>query len=139
MSRDWTPQQNRWADKQLHFSKNKISFINPETNKEELLIDPESSTAKQYPNLYFLYGYELEKYILKEFPNSLVHTIESMLNAIVTYEDNANKAISGEIDVEKVFSSGNTNDDELIHLIIMWYTGALDPDFYYNTENNQLW
>ena len=144
MSRDWTPQQNRWADKQLHFSKNKIAFINPETKAEELLIDPECDLAKQYPYLYFLYGYELEHFMLKELPESLVRTAESFIGKIIAYEDSTHQAISSETSLNNILQTedmvdlNNCNHKRLLELLIKWYTGALDPDFYYRTENERL-
>ncbi len=134
MSRDWTPQLNRWVDSKHHFSQNKVVWTNLITGKEEVVVDPECETAKRYPLLYFLYGYNLEKFMLAEMTAEFVSEVEHILKEIATWEDANKRAISTASPSENIFYK---DDEELISLVIEWYEGKLDPDFYYNDRNNE--
>ncbi len=135
MSRDFTPQEQQWADKQLHMREKRITWKNTATGEEELLVDPECETAKRYPNLYFLYGYYLEKHLLQEFPSSFVLEVEQKLRQIIRQEDSSNKPLQSCVDMNGTIAN---KPSVLMALVASWYTGKLDSDFYYSDRNNQL-
>lgn len=116
MGKDFTPREHHMADIMYGFSRNRTVMRDADGN-ETVLYDPHSPASVKYPNLSFLFGSGLAD-ILEEFGSgagSVLSDIEKRLVRII-------EADSGE------------KDDQLY----LWYIGKLDPDFYYNTWNNEL-
>lgn len=134
MSKDWTPQQLRWVDKESHLSKNTIYWVNPQTNEQTAIVDSDSEEAKAYPHLYFLYGDTLRKRMLSAMSKDSIARVEKILHRIIEVEDANNAGISKIADANTLFDE----NVELVKLTISWYEGKLDEGFYYREENDRL-
>ncbi len=120
MSRDWTPREMHAADRAMNISQMKIVMTDQETGKDIMIVDPESETAKKWPNAYFLAG-SIIRYI--EDRKVLMDLFEETLDGIISLDD-ANK-IPAEY------------EDPFKNTVLMWYKGKLDPYFYYRERNDE--
>ena len=104
------------ADVMYGFSGHRTAMRDTGGN-ETVLYDPSSPASVKYPNLSFLFGSGLAD-ILEEFgsgADSVLSDIEKRLVCII--------------------DAGSGKKDDPLYL---WYIGKLDPNFYYNTWNNEL-
>ena len=115
MSRDWTPQELHQADIQMGFSAKKLAGFCSESGEEIVLYDPECKTAKQYPNLYFLFR-------------------EGTARILETYGNRAEPVLA-ELENDLVTEINGCGSNPALHA---WYEGKLDPNFYYGETNHRL-
>ena len=117
MSRDFTPRDHHIVDAMYGFSTRKTTLRETATGKEVVLYDPDSTVSKQYPNLSFLFGAGLEEIIGEygEEAGPVLESIESRLKEIISSD------------------SGKADDP-----LYLWYSGELDPHFYYHETNDEL-
>ena len=135
MSKDWTPQQYYFADlyMQKEYNSNmREDFINMKISfngKEEPFYTEEDKVIlKKYRELGFLFSRNLLSLYerTKEHPirrNRLLNEIEVQLNTL--------------IDCNKKNGSHCEFPENIDNILVKWYLGKLDSDFYYNQRNNK--
>lgn len=129
MSRDWTPFTHHQIDKDVtRLSERGIKFVNSNGEKF-VLYDPESPFSKRCPNLSFLLGENECKALLERSKcmETVLDSVEVKLDLIIKTRDTV-----GPVDT----SWYDKDPDALFLLTDKWYTGNLDPGFYYNTLNH---
>ena len=136
MSRDWTPQQLYAVDKQMNGSLHE-QVITWEVNGETFTDhDPNSEDGKAFPNFYFL-GCDVFRKLKEKCSTPFMYDIEKVLTAIINIVDgfdNPCESISDELLEQNV----KPKYLSLAKLVRNWFEGKLDPNFYYNEWNNEV-
>ena len=136
MSRDWTPQQLHAVDKQMNGSLHE-QVITWAYNGESITIhDPNSEDGKTFPNFYFL-GCDVFKRLKEKCSIKFMSSIEMVLAEIIDIVDGFDSpcdSISDEMLEQNIKLELMT----LAKLVRDWFEGKLDPGFYYNEWNNEL-
>ncbi len=138
MSRDWTPYELHRADLEFGFSKDTLEMYIPQEDGSKTFVgffyNPEDPITKQYPNLAFLWGQnELTRFIsgladnAGEACEAVLSDIEQILAEVVAHYDKPK--------TER--KNGLSSSSDWTTIVNDWYLGRLDPNFYYNTENNE--
>ena len=122
MSKDFTPKMFHLADRQYHISE--VVF----RDKDSDMIDQDTTEdmRRDFPNLTFLLECFPDLYRMSIRDVTLRSTlleIEKILSEIIE-KDDADETIR--------------TDCEPYRTIVRWYNGWLDPNYYYNDENNRL-
>ena len=125
MSRNWTPQEQYYADKFIQREKGVSmrdqQFMWVKSDGTTVFMEDKQSriVREQYKELGFLFDYLPKTYkALNKHPKyrkRILDKIEEHLKEIEELKTYDNKDV-----------------------IWLWYTGRLDLDFYYNTRNNEL-
>lgn len=129
MSRDFTPRELTFADHQFHLSESKTTLSLQGTGDEVILYDPDSEMARAYPKLSFLLDGFRTLY-------EMSLTDEAMKNKLASVEKELEAMIQE--DLAQPGRRGHVISSEHTETLVYWYTGTLDPGFYYNERNNQL-
>ncbi len=136
MSRDWTPKQLYLVDKHLNgnLREQKITW---ELNGETYVIhDPEGEMEKAFPNLTFL-GNDIVKSLKEKCKITFIYDVESCLTGITELLDSFNNS-NRDIADSEIETHMKKSYWVLGKLIRDWFEGKLDPDFYYNERNNEI-
>ena len=127
MSRDWTPRETYYADKQLQeLGKGSLFEITENMvwhdgngNSKPYYSDEQMKIKKKYKWLGNLFSpvYDLYKKMSEhpKYRNRILQEIEDELTVII-----------------------NTNAKNKDETVWLWYIGRLDEGFYYNEYNNEL-
>ena len=122
MGKDFTPHIHHVVDKEYGFSSQPLILTDLNTGEETVYRDPNCDDALRWPNSYFLASEILERH--KSHPEVL-DMFEQTLAKIISLDD------AGSL-------KGAHLDTPLEKTVHQWYMGNLDPNFYYNTHNNEL-
>ncbi len=136
MSKDWTPQQFHAVDKSLNGDLSSQTLSAEIEGKTYVIHDPNSEDGKAFPNLYFL-GNDIYKVLKKECSITFVYDVEMMLAEIINIVDGFKSPLSS-IDDETLKLSVKPEHLALAMLVRDWFEGKLDPGFYYNEWNNEV-
>ena len=117
MSRDFTPREMHEVDTLYGFSENVLKTTSSLTGEEVKLYDPDALVSGRYPNLSFLFSGGLRD-ILDEYKDAALETLDLVEKRLATV----------------VATDTGSGDDPLY----LWYTGKLDPRFYYRETNDEL-
>lgn len=133
MSRNWTPREmylvdlmmQREGNAFLRESLNNMIFLTPNGEEMPYLTDEKKKVLGMFKELGFLFGDNL--YVLwqktKERPikrKRILQATEEELEKLIEYDR------SGE------------SLDSFDKILVDWYYGELDPNFYYSEQNNYL-
>ena len=133
MSRNWTPREmylmdlvmQREHNAFLRESMNNLVFVTPTGEEVPYLSEDKKKVLSMFKELGFLFGDNL--YILwqktQEHPRKrkkVLQATEEELEKLIEY-DRAGKSL-----------------DCFDKVLVDWYWGELDPNFYYSEENNYL-
>ena len=121
MGKDFTPYMHHKADQQYNFSSKPLILENIQTGEKTIFHDPSCTDALRWPNSYYLASSILEDH--KSSPEKM-DMFEKILTKIIELSD-AGKYVN------------KCMKTPFEHTICKWYFGKLDPDFYYNTINNE--
>lgn len=136
MSRDWTPKQLYLFDKQMNGELRKAKLTYEIEGKDYVLHDPEGKMEKAFPNLTFLGGDIFQK-LKNESSGLFIVDVEIVLTGIIEILDSFK---SPSIDINDSDIEANIKEKywTLARLTRDWFEGKLDPGFYYNEWNNEL-
>ena len=151
MSRSFDPMMVHYTDSVLHVSRGKTVYKEVSTGKEFCMYDANSEFAKKYPNLSFLHetdrhingvSVEASEQALSEFEGYLSKLIE-----IFDRPENKSKIMFDPL----TYNIGYVNTlikqlpeefgdiwNERVEATVKWFTGRLDPNFYYADYNQEL-
>lgn len=126
MSRNWTPQEQSLANKYIMETQGRsmrdqqFYMVKPNGTKVPMQSKQEQELRKKYRELGFLFDslYIVYKKLSKH-PKYTARVFENIENKLVKYIEY------------------NKCEDET-DIVWLWYIGKLDPDFYYNSYNNEL-
>lgn len=124
MSRDWTPRQMYYADKEMKadngygFLDMSVTWHDSKGNEYPMFSDEELDFCKQYP----VFGL----------------TFEPLWKWYDSQDDKRRAKIVIEMVEKKLaaYISGNSEKTDKLTTVQKWFEGKLDPAFYYNADNN---
>jgi hypothetical protein len=126
MSKDWTPQETITAENYLNETRGKtmrdkkVLIAQPDGSLRQVGSNKEYAYRRKYKELGFLYNRLYQVYLkFSKHPKYLariLNDIECKLSYYVKYN-----------------RCENEND-----VVWLWYTGRLDPNFYYRKHNDEL-
>ena len=122
MGKDFTPHMHHVADRQFGFSSQPLILTDLHTGEETIYRDPKCEDALRWPHSYFLASEILDQH--KSTPEKM-DIFEQILAKVV------------ELDDAGVYID-NAMKTPLEKTVCKWYFGKLDPNFYYNTLNNEM-
>lgn len=125
MSRNWTPQEQYYADKFIQKEQGRsmrdqeFFWVQPDGTKIPMEDEQARKVRKQYSELGFLFDYLPKTYkALEKHPKYRKRILDNIEKHLKEIEE---------------LKNGNSQD-----VIWLWYTGKLDNNFYYNERNNQM-
>ncbi len=127
MSRDWTPKELYYADKQFNFRNQKITMT--DSNGNEIDIGPGNEDKDKFPNLSFLGEGVLNLMREAKLTDEEILIFEKKLKTVVDNED-AGIPASNWI---------RADVSEALRLTAQWFEGKLDPAFYYRERNDEVY
>lgn len=127
MSRDWTPKELYYADKQFDFRNQNITMIDSKGN--EIAIGPSKEDKSKFPNLSFLGEGVLTLMREAKLTDEEIQIFEKKLKTVVDNED-AGIPASNWI---------RADVSEALRLTAQWFEGKLDPAFYYRERNDEVY
>ena len=136
MSRDWTPQMLHAVDKQMNGTLHEQVITWEINGKSETMYNPNSEDGKAFPNFYFL-GCDVFKRLKEKCSIEFIYSIEMVLTAIIDIVDGFDNPCSS-ISDEMLEQNIKLELMRLAKLVRDWFEGKLDPGFYYNEWNNEL-
>lgn len=123
MGKDMTPRDLHKADKKYHLAADRSFLIEGDCKVKEVLF-------QRFPNLAFLFYEGIKEVYLR------YHAYEKAVKVLDGIEEDMETMIKND-DIGAHLTAYDDKRDPL-YTLYMWYTGALDPHFYYNTANNEL-
>ena len=129
MSRDWTPRELFYADKEYGFRDRKIEMVykDEDGNEKTMAIGPTDKEKELYPNLSFLGEGAMRAMQSLGMTEEEIMVFEKELSAIVENED-----------INIPASNWDRPDiDSTLRLTAQWFEGVLDPSFYYRERNDE--
>lgn len=127
MSRDWTPKELYYADKQFDFKNQKITMTDSQGNKIELGSSKED--REKFPNLSFLGEGVLTLMRKAKLTDEEIQVFEKELKIVV---DNENIGIPASNWIK-------ADVNETLRLTAQWFEGKLDSAFYYRERNDEAY
>lgn len=125
MSRNWTPQEQYYADKFIQKEQGRsmrdqeFFWVQPDGTKIPMEDEQSRKVRKQYSELGFLFDYLPKTYkALEKHPKYRKRVLDKIEQHLKEIEE---------------IKRGNNQD-----IVWLWYTGKLDSNFYYNERNNEL-
>ena len=132
MSRNWTPREMYFVDleatkqgRPLRGTLNTLVFVDPKGNQIPFINEDEKKVLSMFKELGFLFSDNL--YHLWVSTNEHPRIRKKVLMEMEQELENI-------IDNDKNGKSFTMYDD----ILVRWYMGELDPNFYYSEYNNEL-
>ena len=122
MGKDFTPKELHRADRIHHLSECRLDL-------DGIRKDIQDALWKRYPNMAFLFYERLQDIYLR------YEEYEQALKILDTIEEDIRLMIAND-DIGAYLTCYDDPKDPM-HMLYQWYTGKLDPQFYYARQNHQ--